>query len=105
LDQKPVQRISKQFASRRVDCYFILYRTATFCKSVSTSETLLSSGNMPHLAPKLWNSLPDNVQGSDSLSQFKSRLKTHFLAKHSYNAYHNLILQLYQIKCTWLSLL
>ena len=30
-----------------------------------------------HLAPKLWNSLPDIVRGSDSLSQFKTRLKTH----------------------------
>ncbi len=30
-----------------------------------------------HLAPKLWNSLPDTVRGSDSLSQFKTRLKTH----------------------------
>jgi hypothetical protein len=30
-----------------------------------------------HLAPKLWNSLPDIVRDSDSLSQFKTRLKTH----------------------------
>uniref|UniRef100_A0A8C2GW53 Reverse transcriptase domain-containing protein n=1 Tax=Cyprinus carpio TaxID=7962 RepID=A0A8C2GW53_CYPCA len=30
-----------------------------------------------HLAPKLWNSLPDNVRGSDTLPLFKSRLKTH----------------------------
>ncbi len=30
-----------------------------------------------YLAPKLWNSLPDNVRGSDTLSLFKSRLKTH----------------------------
>ncbi|KAI5097846.1 hypothetical protein C0J45_11573, partial [Silurus meridionalis] len=28
-----------------------------------------------HLAPKLWNSLPDSVQVSDTLSQFKCRLK------------------------------
>ncbi len=27
-----------------------------------------------YLAPKLWNSLPDNVQGSDTLSLFKSHL-------------------------------
>ncbi|KAF7710058.1 hypothetical protein HF521_008930, partial [Silurus meridionalis] len=26
-----------------------------------------------HLAPKLWNSLPDSVWGSDTLSQFKCR--------------------------------
>ncbi len=30
-----------------------------------------------YLAPKLWNSLPDNIRGSDTLSLFKSRLKTH----------------------------
>ncbi len=29
-----------------------------------------------YLAPKLWNSLSDNVRGSDTLSLFKSRLKT-----------------------------
>ncbi len=29
-----------------------------------------------YLAPKLWNSLPDNIRGSDTLSLFKSRLKT-----------------------------
>ncbi len=30
-----------------------------------------------YLAPKLWKSLPDNFRGSDTLSLFKSRLKTH----------------------------
>ncbi len=57
-----------------------------------------------YLAPKLWNSLPDNVRGSDTLSLFKSRLKTLkiSLAKHSYNASHNLVLQLYLIKRTLL---
>ncbi len=34
-----------------------------------------------YLAPKLWNSLPDNVQGSDTLSLFKSRLKTHLFSQ------------------------
>ncbi len=33
-----------------------------------------------YLAPKLWNSLPDNVRGSDTLSLFKSRLKTHLFS-------------------------
>ncbi|KAI5625206.1 hypothetical protein C0J50_15321, partial [Silurus asotus] len=28
-----------------------------------------------HFAPKLWNSLPDSVRGSDTLTQFKCRLK------------------------------
>ncbi len=32
--------------------------------------------NISYLAPKLWISLPDNVRGSDTLSRFKSRLKT-----------------------------
>ncbi len=34
-----------------------------------------------HLAPKLWNSLPDNIWGSDTLSLFKSRLKTHLFSQ------------------------
>ncbi|KAI5621720.1 hypothetical protein C0J50_18777, partial [Silurus asotus] len=34
-----------------------------------------------HLAPKLWNSLPDNVRGSNTLSQFKCRLKTYLFSK------------------------
>ncbi len=34
-----------------------------------------------YLAPKLWNILPDNVQGSDTLSLFKSRLKTHLFSQ------------------------
>ncbi len=34
-----------------------------------------------YLAPKLWNSLPDNVQGSDTLSLFKSRLKSHLYSQ------------------------
>ncbi|KAI5630518.1 hypothetical protein C0J50_7588, partial [Silurus asotus] len=33
------------------------------------------------LAPKLWNSLPDGVQGSDTLTQFKCRLKTYLFSK------------------------
>ncbi len=34
-----------------------------------------------HFAPKLWNSLPGNVRGSDTLSLFKSRLKTHLFSQ------------------------
>ncbi len=34
-----------------------------------------------YLAPKLWNSLPGNVWGSDTLSLFKSRLKTHLFSQ------------------------
>ncbi len=34
-----------------------------------------------YLAPKLWNSLPDNVRGSDTLSLFKSRLKMHLFSQ------------------------
>ncbi|KAI5613359.1 hypothetical protein C0J50_11719, partial [Silurus asotus] len=33
-----------------------------------------------HLAPKLWNSLPDSVRGSDTLTQFKCRLKTYIFS-------------------------
>ncbi|KAI5619325.1 hypothetical protein C0J50_21356, partial [Silurus asotus] len=34
-----------------------------------------------HLAPKLWNSLFDGVRGSDTLTQFKCRLKTYLFSK------------------------
>ncbi|XP_057187413.1 uncharacterized protein LOC130552818 [Triplophysa rosa] len=34
-----------------------------------------------YVAPKLWNSLPDTIRGSDTLSQYKSRLKTHFFSQ------------------------
>ncbi len=34
-----------------------------------------------YLAPKLWNSLPDNVRSSDTLSLFESRLKTHLFSQ------------------------
>ncbi len=34
-----------------------------------------------YLAPKLLNNLPDNVRGSDTLSLFKSRLKTHLFSQ------------------------
>ncbi len=34
-----------------------------------------------YLSPKLWNNLPDNVRGSDTLFLFKSRLKTHLFSQ------------------------
>ncbi len=34
-----------------------------------------------YLDPKLWNSLPENIRGSDTLSLFKSRLKTHLFSQ------------------------
>ncbi len=40
------------------------------------------------------------LRGSDTLSLFKSRLKTHLFSQASYNASHNLVLQLYLIKRT-----
>jgi len=67
------------------------------------SESTKGGRVFSHLAPKLWNSLPDDVQGSESLSQFKSRLKTHLFKDLHYGP-HNLVLQ-FKIKCTWLSLL
>ncbi|XP_066540663.1 uncharacterized protein [Hoplias malabaricus] len=35
-----------------------------------------------HKAPQLWNSLPVTVRGSDTLSIFKSRLKTYLFKQH-----------------------
>ncbi len=34
-----------------------------------------------------WNSLPDNVRGSDTLSLFKSRLKTHPVVTRNYTSF------------------
>ncbi len=58
-----------------------------------------------YLAPKLWNSLPDNVRGSDThLNSLCLNLdyRRISLAKHSYNASHNLVLPVYLNKCTLL---
>ncbi len=40
-----------------------------------------TKGGFSYLDPKPWNSLPDNVRGSDTLSLFKSRLKTHLFSQ------------------------
>ncbi len=40
------------------------------------SKSTKGGRTFSYLPPKLWNSLPDNVRGSDTLSRFKSRLKT-----------------------------
>ncbi len=49
------------------------------------AKSIKGGSYFSYLAPKLWNSLPDNVWGSDtlslSLSLFKSRLKTHFFSQ------------------------
>ncbi|XDV54562.1 hypothetical protein PO909_022822 [Leuciscus waleckii] len=45
------------------------------------SKTTKGGRAFSHLAPKLWNGLPDIVRGSDSLSQFKTRLKTHLFSQ------------------------
>ncbi len=37
--------------------------------------------NFSYLAPKLWNSLPDNIWGPDKLSLFKSILDTHLFSQ------------------------
>ncbi len=45
-------------------------------------ETSTKGGRtFSHLAPELWNSLPDDVRGLDTRSLFKSRLKTHLFSQ------------------------
>ncbi|KAI5614475.1 hypothetical protein C0J50_9062, partial [Silurus asotus] len=41
------------------------------------AKSTKGGGAFSHLAPKPWNSLPDSVLSSDTLSQFKCRLKTY----------------------------
>ncbi len=45
------------------------------------AKSTKGSRTFSYLAPKLWDSLPDNVRGSDTLSLFKSRLKTHLFSQ------------------------
>ncbi len=45
------------------------------------AKSIKGGRTFSYLAPKLWNSLPDNVRGSDTLSLFKSRLKTHLFSQ------------------------
>ncbi len=47
----------------------------------SIAKSTKGGRTFSYLAPKLWNSLPDNVRGSDTLSLFKSRLKTHLFSQ------------------------
>ncbi len=53
-----------------------------------------------YLAPKLWNSLPDNVRGSDTLSLFKSRLKTHLFSQAFTKCIH--IMHLIILYCSYI---
>ncbi len=48
---------------------------------VPIAKSTNGRGTFSYLALKLWNSLPDNVRGSDTLSLFKSRLKTHLFSQ------------------------
>jgi len=47
----------------------------------SISKSTKGGRAFSHLTPTLWNNLPDMVRGSDSLSQFKTRLKTHLFSQ------------------------
>ncbi len=51
------------------------------CSQSAVSKHVNMLGYISYLAPKLWNSLPENVRGSDTLSLFKSRLKTHLFSQ------------------------
>ncbi len=68
------QHIFGEFGYFQVLCHGLLVvpRIAKFTKGGRTFS---------YLAPKLWNSLPENVRGSDTLSLFKSRLKTHLFSQ------------------------
>ena len=44
----------------------------------SASLTTMGSGAFSRSAPSLWNSLPPDIHTSDTVSTFKSRLKTHW---------------------------
>jgi hypothetical protein len=45
------------------------------------SKSTKGGRSFSYLAPKLWNSLPNTVREADTLTQFKSRLKTHLFSQ------------------------
>ncbi|KAI5104728.1 hypothetical protein C0J45_6354, partial [Silurus meridionalis] len=81
---KTLSSLAPMYLSSHLTCYnpsrslrsqnsvFLVFpRIAKIAKSTKGGRSF------SHLAPKLWNSLPDSVRGSDTLSQFKCRLKTY----------------------------
>ena len=51
----------------------------------SLSKNKFEDRAFSFVAPKLWNTLPDNVKHAATLSSFKQSLKTHLFPK-SYNS-------------------
>ncbi|KAI5611069.1 hypothetical protein C0J50_9268, partial [Silurus asotus] len=47
-------------------------------------KTTAGGGSFSYKAPQLWNSLPISVQDSDTVSVFKSRLKTYLFSQVFY---------------------
>ena len=62
-----------------------IYTPSRTLRSSSTNQLFAPSANLTTMgsrafsrsAPRLWNSLPPDIRTSDSVSTFKSRLKTH----------------------------
>jgi len=55
-----------------------LRSTASITLSQQRTTNNISQRAFRHTAPKVWNSLPQNITNCKQLSSFKSKLKTHF---------------------------
>ncbi|KAI5619889.1 hypothetical protein C0J50_20551, partial [Silurus asotus] len=79
----------KWFGSHASLQFFNMLQSATCLRSQNfgllvvprIAKSTKGGRSFSHLAPKLWNSLPDCVRGSDTLTQFKCRLKTYIFSK------------------------
>ncbi len=67
--------------SRYNPTHFLRSQNSGFLAVPRIAKSTKRGTAFSHLTPKLWNSLPDNVQGSDTLSLFKYRLKTHLFSQ------------------------
>ena len=51
---------------------------------VKCNTTLVHNSSFRSISPRLWNALPNNIEAINTLSEFKTKLKTHLFCL-SYN--------------------
>ena len=66
-----------------------LRSTAANCYQPRSRLVAYGDRIFSRIAPRLWNSLPQIIRASNSISTFKSRLKTYFLCKEDINPNSN----------------
>ncbi|KAI5611640.1 hypothetical protein C0J50_1281, partial [Silurus asotus] len=85
LTYKTLNGSAPNYLSRLLACYnpshSLISQNSGLLVVPGLANSTKGGRTFSHLAPKLWNSLPDSVRGSDTLSQFKSRLKTYIISE------------------------